>query len=57
LRLGWSSAAGNHMARLIKDNRMPDDTIRIPTAELSAKNKAHFPNEISEYRQAKHFCV
>jgi hypothetical protein len=33
------------MARLIKENRMADNTILIPAAELAAKNKAHFPNQ------------
>src|SRR5258708_37445695 len=41
------------MARLVKENRMADNTILIPAAELAAKNKAHFPNESSEYRQAR----
>jgi predicted dithiol-disulfide oxidoreductase (DUF899 family) len=38
---------------LIKENRMADNTVLIPAAELAAKNKAHFPNESSEYRQAR----
>jgi len=29
------------------------DNILIPAAELAAKNKAHFPNESPEYRQAR----
>ena len=41
------------MARLVKENRMADNTILIPAAELAAKNKAHFPNESPEYRQAR----
>jgi predicted dithiol-disulfide oxidoreductase (DUF899 family) len=41
------------MAHLIKENRMTDNTIPIPAAELAAKNKAHFPNESPEYRQAR----
>jgi len=41
------------MARLIKENRMADNTSLIPAAELAAKNKAHFPNESPEYRQAR----
>src|SRR5580692_4723568 len=41
------------MARLIKENRMADNTILIPAAELAAKNKSHFPNESPEYRQAR----
>jgi predicted dithiol-disulfide oxidoreductase (DUF899 family) len=41
------------MAHLIKENRMADNTILIPAAELAAKNKAHFPNESPEYRQAR----
>ena len=32
---------------------MADNTILIPAAELAAKNKAHFPNESPEYRQAR----
>ena len=32
---------------------MADDIILIPTAELAVKNKAHFPNESPEYRQAR----
>jgi predicted dithiol-disulfide oxidoreductase (DUF899 family) len=32
---------------------MADNTILIPTAELARKNKAHFPNESPEYRQAR----
>src|SRR5579871_2156065 len=31
---------------------MADNTL-IPAAELAAKNKAHFPNESSEYRHAR----
>jgi predicted dithiol-disulfide oxidoreductase (DUF899 family) len=41
------------MARLIKENRMSGNTILIPAAELAAKNKAHFPSESTEYRQAR----
>src|SRR5580692_5169686 len=41
------------MARLIKENRMADNTILIPAAELAGKNKTHFPNESPEYRQAR----
>jgi predicted dithiol-disulfide oxidoreductase (DUF899 family) len=41
------------MARLIRENRMAGNTILIPAAELAAKNKAHFPNESAEYRQAR----
>ncbi|HWW97903.1 MAG TPA: DUF899 family protein [Edaphobacter sp.] len=40
-------------ARVIQENRMADNTILIPAAELAAKNKAHFPNENPEYRQAR----
>jgi predicted dithiol-disulfide oxidoreductase (DUF899 family) len=29
------------------------DTVLIPAAELSAKNKSHFPNESAAYRQAR----
>lgn len=32
---------------------MADNTILTPAAELAAKNKAHFPNESPEYRQAR----
>ncbi len=32
---------------------MAGDTLLIPAAELAAKNKAHFPNESPEYRQAR----
>jgi predicted dithiol-disulfide oxidoreductase (DUF899 family) len=32
---------------------MADSTTLIPATELAAKNKAHFPNESSEYRQAR----
>jgi predicted dithiol-disulfide oxidoreductase (DUF899 family) len=39
-------------ARQILENQMPD-TILIPAKELAAKNKAHFPNESPEYRQAR----
>src|SRR5260370_12784313 len=41
------------MARLVKENRMADNTILIPAPEFAAKNKAHFPNESPEYRQAR----
>src|SRR5258708_24834646 len=41
------------VARLIKENRMADNTILTPAAHLAAKNKAHFPNESLEYRQAR----
>jgi predicted dithiol-disulfide oxidoreductase (DUF899 family) len=40
-------------ARLIQENRMADNTILIPPAALAKKNKAHFPNESPEYRQAR----
>jgi hypothetical protein len=36
------------MAHLIKENRMADNTVLIPAAELAAKDKAHFPNESPE---------
>src|SRR3984893_12506326 len=39
--------------RVSKENRMADNTILIPAAELAAKNKAHFPNENPEYRHAR----
>jgi hypothetical protein len=39
------------IARLIKENRMPDNTILPPAAELAAKNEAHIPNEGPEYHQ------
>jgi predicted dithiol-disulfide oxidoreductase (DUF899 family) len=32
---------------------MADSIILVPTAELAAKNKAHFPNESPEYREAR----
>jgi predicted dithiol-disulfide oxidoreductase (DUF899 family) len=32
---------------------MAKDTVFIPSGELAARNKAHFPNESSEYRQAR----
>jgi len=32
---------------------MVDNTILAPAAELAAKNKAHFPDESPEYRQAR----
>jgi predicted dithiol-disulfide oxidoreductase (DUF899 family) len=32
---------------------MADNTILIPAVEFAAKNKAHFPNESLEYRQAR----
>jgi predicted dithiol-disulfide oxidoreductase (DUF899 family) len=32
---------------------MADNTILAPAGELAAKNKAHFPNESPEYRQAR----
>jgi predicted dithiol-disulfide oxidoreductase (DUF899 family) len=41
------------VARLIKEKRMADNTVLIPAAELAAKNKAHFPGESPEYRQAR----
>jgi hypothetical protein len=41
------------VARLIRENRMADNTLLIPAAELAAKNKAHFPNERPDYRQAR----
>jgi predicted dithiol-disulfide oxidoreductase (DUF899 family) len=36
---------------------MADNTILIPAAELAAKNKAHFPNESPEYRQARNHLL
>jgi predicted dithiol-disulfide oxidoreductase (DUF899 family) len=36
---------------------MADNTILIPTAELAGKNKAHFPNESPEYRQARNVLL
>jgi hypothetical protein len=45
------------MARLIEENRMADNTILIPAAELAAKNKARFPNESTEYRQARNVLL
>lgn len=32
---------------------MADDTVLIPAAKLATKNKAHFPGESPEYRQAR----
>ena len=32
---------------------MADNSTLIPAAELAAKNRAHFPNESPEYRQAR----
>jgi predicted dithiol-disulfide oxidoreductase (DUF899 family) len=32
---------------------MADNALVIPAAELAAKNKAHFPNESSEYRRGR----
>ena len=32
---------------------MSDHIILTPASELAAKNKAHFPNESSAYRQAR----
>jgi predicted dithiol-disulfide oxidoreductase (DUF899 family) len=32
---------------------MTDNTTLTPATELAAKNKSHFPNESSEYRQAR----
>jgi predicted dithiol-disulfide oxidoreductase (DUF899 family) len=40
-------------AHLAKENRMADNIVLIPAAELAAKNRAHFPNESPEYRQAR----
>jgi predicted dithiol-disulfide oxidoreductase (DUF899 family) len=42
-----------YTARLTKENCMPDNTILIPTIELAARNRAQFPNESPEYRQAR----
>jgi predicted dithiol-disulfide oxidoreductase (DUF899 family) len=39
--------------RVLKEIRMADNIILIPATELAAKNKAHFPNESPEYRQAR----
>jgi predicted dithiol-disulfide oxidoreductase (DUF899 family) len=36
-----------------KENGMADSAPLIPATELAAANKAHFPNESSEYRQAR----
>jgi len=36
---------------------MADNTILILAAELAAKNKAHFPNESPEYRQARNHLL
>lgn len=32
---------------------MPESNIFVPAADLAGKNKAHFPNETSEYREAR----
>ena len=32
---------------------MADNIILVPSTELAAKNKAHFPNESSAYREAR----
>jgi predicted dithiol-disulfide oxidoreductase (DUF899 family) len=32
---------------------MADNTLPVPAAELAAKNKAHLPNESTEYREAR----
>jgi hypothetical protein len=37
----------------IQVNQMADDTILILAAELTAKNKMHFPDKSPEYRQAR----
>jgi predicted dithiol-disulfide oxidoreductase (DUF899 family) len=36
---------------------MADSTALVPAAEFAAKNKAHFPNESSEYRQARNHLL
>ena len=36
---------------------MADNTILIASAELAAKNQAHFPNESPEYRQARNHLL
>lgn len=36
---------------------MASDPILMPAAELAAKNKAHFPNESLEYRQARNLLL
>jgi predicted dithiol-disulfide oxidoreductase (DUF899 family) len=36
---------------------MANNTILVPAAELVAKNKAHFPNESPEYRQARNHLL
>ena len=36
---------------------MADNTILITAAELAGKNKAHFPNESPEYRQARNILL
>lgn len=40
-------------ARPNRENRLGDKTVLITAAELAAKNKAHFPDESPEYRQAR----
>jgi predicted dithiol-disulfide oxidoreductase (DUF899 family) len=36
---------------------MADNTILVPAAELATKNKARFPDESPEYRQARNFLL
>jgi predicted dithiol-disulfide oxidoreductase (DUF899 family) len=44
-------------ARLIKESQVADNTVLVPAAELAAKNKAHFPDESPEYRQARNVLL
>jgi predicted dithiol-disulfide oxidoreductase (DUF899 family) len=39
--------------RLVEENPVADNANLAPAAELAAKNKAHFPNESPEYREAR----
>src|SRR3984957_17498188 len=43
----------SHPHSFIKENQMADSIPLIPATELAAKNKAHFPDESPEYRQAR----
>src|SRR5277367_146532 len=39
--------------RVAKENRMADNTLLVPAAELAAKNRLRFPNESPEYRRTR----
>src|ERR1700722_10933518 len=51
LRIACS--ARPYLDSLSKENGMADSAPLIPATDLAAGNKAHFPNESSEYRQAR----